>query len=88
MKAKVLALALLAASTTTAFAQRYDNRNCDSLTGTARERCLNEAAYVGAPVTQQPGASGPGAVDKTHPGTERGTGPSPRDAGTSSAGSP
>jgi hypothetical protein len=64
--------------------------NCNSLTGAERERCLNAAtaAPVGVPITLIPGASGPGAIDKTHPGLERGIGPSPRDAGTSSAGSP
>ena len=64
--------------------------NCNSLNGAERERCLNAstAAPVGPSVTLIPGASGPGAVDKTHPGFERGLGPSPRDAGTSSAGSP
>ena len=53
-----------------------------------------QIAYAAQPVliypttvTQKSGESGPGTIDKPHPGTEAGLGPSPRDAGTSSAGS-
>jgi hypothetical protein len=68
---------------------------CDSLTGSAKTRCQrDERASTGSsttavPATQNPGDSGPGAVDKTRPGQE----PvgrdraNPRDTGTSSAGS-
>jgi len=59
---------------------------CSRMTGDARQRCVDAeaAASAGNSVssgTQQPGASGPGTSDKTHPGS--GTS---RDVGTSSAG--
>jgi|SRR4051812_15016295 hypothetical protein len=68
---------------------------CDNLTGSAKTRCQrDERASSGSstsavPATQNPGDSGPGAVDKTRPGQE----PvgrdrtNSRDSGTSSAGS-
>jgi hypothetical protein len=44
------------------------------------------APVASVPATMIQGQSGPGAIDQTHPGLGRGTGPSSRDAGTSSAG--
>lgn len=64
---------------------------CGEMRGRERIRCMEAQASAGAgsvPLTQQPGASGPGAVDKTRPGSpEAGFSGSPRDVGTSSAGS-
>ncbi|MBV8030401.1 MAG: hypothetical protein JO035_02715 [Betaproteobacteria bacterium] len=69
-----------------------DTSRCDNLTGAAKTRCMRDASSgasaPGVPVTQEPGQSGPGAVDKTRPGQEP-TGRNrvnPRDAGTSSSG--
>jgi hypothetical protein len=68
-----------------------DGSQCRGMRGSEQRRCLEadaSASHGAIPLTQQPGASGPGAVDKTHPGSEtHGFSGSPRDAGTSSAGS-
>ena len=61
---------------------------CDTLSGDERMRCLQTTRNT-APqgiYTQRPGDSGPGAVDKTHPGYPVDAAAA-RDAGTSSAGS-
>jgi hypothetical protein len=74
------------------YSERTDANRCNDISDRrARARCLDAQASAGQGmgiITQQPGASGPGAIDKTHPGAAgSGFSASPRDVGTSSAGS-
>jgi len=79
-------------TTTTAPATTGTASRCDTLTGAEKTRCMRDerassgTSSAGVPVTKNPGDSGPGAVDKTHPGGDS-MRKAPADAGTSSAGS-
>ncbi len=70
-------------------ASRAPSFRCDTLAGDERVRCMQTYSWQqGMGIyTQRPGDSGPGAIDKLHPGLPSDVAAS-RDAGTSSAGSP